>query len=99
MAPKEIPLKRNDKNNPQIKSYTDAIKRGQKSIHIFPKDGKWEVKRIGNSDIGSFNSQREAIDYAKKIAENNQSELITHGSDGLIQERRSFAPDPYPPQN
>jgi hypothetical protein len=30
MAPKEIPLKRKNKNNPQIKSYTDAIKRGQK---------------------------------------------------------------------
>jgi hypothetical protein len=97
MAPREIPLKRNNKNNPQIKSYTDAIKRGQKNIHVFQKDGEWSVKRIGASDVGNYNSKKEALDRAQKLAQDNQSELIIHGRDGFIQERQSFAP--HPPRN
>jgi|SRR3989344_5535974 len=97
MAPKEIPLKRNNRNNPQIKSYTDAIKRGQKNIHVVSRDGEWQVKRIGrDSHSGTFTTQKAAVTEAIKIAKNNNSELFIHGKNGYIKERRSYEADPRP---
>jgi hypothetical protein len=99
MSPKEKPLKRNNKNNPQIRSYTEAIKRGQRNIHVFQKDGEWAIKKIGASDLGNYNNKEEALNYARKLARDNNSELIIHGRDGFIQERYSYSSDPHPLAN
>ncbi len=89
MAPKEIPLKRNNKHNPQIKSYTDAIKSGQKNIHIFPKQDSWEVKKIGSSDIKIYSSKHDAVSGAKKDASRSGGEIFIHNRNGLIETRLS----------
>ena len=67
--------------------------------HVVPKGNKWSVRKAGASRAtGTFETQREAINEAKKIAKNQQTELYIHGSDGRIRERNSYGHDPYPPK-
>ncbi|MBI2355708.1 MAG: DUF2188 domain-containing protein [Candidatus Doudnabacteria bacterium] len=98
MAPKEIPLKRNNKNNPQIRSYTEAIKRGQRNVHIFPKDGEWKVKRIGAREEKRYSTRDEALSKAREDTGQNGGEIFIHNRNGLI-ETRFYSSDPYPPKN
>ena len=46
----------------------------------------------------SFDTQREAIEAARKIARKQGTELYIHGKDGRIRERDSYGRDPYPPK-
>ncbi|MDP1898635.1 MAG: DUF2188 domain-containing protein [Sulfurimicrobium sp.] len=43
-------------------------------------------------------TQQEAINRARGIAVNQQSELFIQGRDGQIRERNSYGNDPYPPK-
>ena len=53
----------------------------------------------GNERITSIqDTQREAIDRARGIAVNQQSELFIQGRDGQIRERNSYGEDPFPPK-
>jgi predicted site-specific integrase-resolvase len=70
-----------------------------KNQHVVPKNGKWSVKGAGNSkSTKDFNTQKEAIDYAREIAKNQKSELFIHRKDGTIRDRDSHGNDPYPPE-
>lgn len=40
----------------------------------------------------------EARIYAVKVAKNDKTELVIHGRDGRIQDRRSYGNDPFPPR-
>ena len=67
--------------------------------HVVPRDGKWAVKPEGSDTPTSIHqTQRKAIDRAKSIAQNQESELLVHRKDGTIRERRTYGPDPYPPK-
>lgn len=67
--------------------------------HVTPKDGKWQVIGAGNSKPTKiFDTQAEAISYAKSIAINQHSEVIIHGRDGKIREKNSYGNDPFPPR-
>lgn len=58
-------------------------------------DGKWAVHGEGNTkDTKIFNTQKEAEDYARKIAKNQKSELITQDRKGKIRSKDSFGNDP-----
>lgn len=62
-------------------------------------DGTWNVKGEGNSKATKITStKQEAIDIARKIAQNQGSELFIHGMDNKIQSRDSHGKDPYPPK-
>jgi uncharacterized protein YdaT len=66
--------------------------------HVVPKGDKWSVRKAGASRASAiFETQREAIDEAKKIAKNQGTELYIHGKDGRIRERNSYGSDPHPP--
>ncbi|WP_143021708.1 DUF2188 domain-containing protein [Nitrosospira sp. Nsp18] len=53
----------------------------------------------GNERITSIHDmQREAIDRARGIAVNQQSELLIQGRDGQIRERNSYGDDLFPPE-
>jgi hypothetical protein len=43
-------------------------------------------------------TQREAIEAAREIARNQNTELFIHGRDGRIRERDSHGQDPFPPR-
>ena len=70
-----------------------------KNQHVVPHGDKWGVRGEGNERLTStHDTQREAIDAAREIARNQQSELFIHGQDGRIRERDSYGNDPFPPR-
>lgn len=70
-----------------------------KNQHVVPNNGNWAVKGEGNSKATSIHStQREAIEQARNIAQNQKSELFIHGENGKIRERNSYGNDPFPPK-
>lgn len=67
--------------------------------HVVPRGDGWAVQGAGNSRATRLtDTQREAIQVARQIAQNQQSELIVHGGDGKINWRDSYGNDPYPPK-
>jgi hypothetical protein len=47
---------------------------------------------------GIHTTQAGAIDAAKQIAANQQSEMLIHGRNGQIRERNTYGNDPCPPR-
>lgn len=70
---------------------------GKKQYVTPHPDGGWQVKGAGNSRATiRTNTQAEAIDIARGIARNQESELFIHGTNGQIRARDSYGNDPYP---
>lgn len=71
-----------------------------KNQHVTPHpDGGWQVKGEGNSRATIRTStQKDAIDRARTISRNQESELAIHGIHGQIREKDSHGRDPFPPK-
>jgi hypothetical protein len=70
-----------------------------KGQHVVPRDGRWSVRKTGSNRVTrTYDTQREAISEARKIARNQGGELYIHGRDGRIRERDSYGKDPHPPK-
>ena len=70
-----------------------------KNQHVVPHDGKWGIKGEGNKKLTSIHdTQKDAINEARDIARNQNSELFIHGRNGQIRERDSYGNDPFPPK-
>ncbi len=70
-----------------------------KNVHITKRDNGWAVTTAGSEKaVKITETQKEAIDVGKSIAQNQQSELIIHGTDGKIREKNSYGNDNYPPK-
>ena len=71
-----------------------------KNQHVTPHpDGGWQVKSANNSKATVRTStQKEAINIARSIAQNNHSEVVIHNKQGRIREKNSYGNDPYPPK-
>ncbi|TSC87681.1 MAG: hypothetical protein G01um101416_361 [Microgenomates group bacterium Gr01-1014_16] len=81
-------LYKTNQNHPAIKAYAEAVEKGQTSHHVIYWDGGWVVKRADSSKSSQlFDTQKEAADYAKGIAQNMGTALFVHGADGRIVER------------
>jgi len=60
----------------------------------------WAVKGEGNTKVTKITkTQKEAIDIAKKIAENQKSELYIQNRAGKIRSKDSYGNDPCPPKD
>lgn len=71
----------------------------KKNQYVVRDGNGWGVRGEGNTRLtGSYETQREAIDRARPIAQNNQSELRIQGRDGKFRESWSYGNDPYPPK-
>lgn len=71
-----------------------------KNQHVVPRDGEWAVQGAGNSRATSkHNTQADAIDAAKQIAQNQASEVVVHRRDGQIRSKDSYGNDPNPPRD
>lgn len=67
--------------------------------HVVPHDGNWQVKKENaERATKNFGKQKEAIDYAREIAQNQGSELVIHRKNGTIRDKDSHGKDPYPPK-
>lgn len=72
----------------------------KKDQHVTPHpNGGWQVKGAGNSKATvRTTTQKEAIEIARKISKNQNSELFIHGTNGQIREKDSHGNDPFPPK-
>lgn len=67
----------------------------KKNQHVVPNGDKWAVKGAENEkNTRVVNTQKEAINIAREIAKNQQSELVIHRPDGRIRDKDSFGNDP-----
>ncbi len=72
-----------------------------KSTHVVPnkEKGGWDIKQSGGQrSSGHFDTQREAIDRARQISQNQGTELYVHNRKGQIREKDSHGKDPFPPE-
>jgi len=71
-----------------------------KNQHVTPKGNQWQVKGAGNFKATKvFDTQKEAINYGRDIAKNQQSELVIHRQNGQIRDKVSYGNDPCPPKD
>lgn len=70
-----------------------------KNQHVTKHQGGWQVKGAGNDKATKVTgTQKEAIDIARNIAKNQESELLIHGKNGRIRQKDSHGNDNYPPK-
>lgn len=98
MAPKKTQLQRRNPDNPQIKEYTDAIRRGQKSYQVRSTDGGWQVRQFDGLYEKTFLSKEDAVSHARKIAQSHASEIFIYAKDGRIAEHASYGADSAAPR-
>ncbi len=67
-----------------------------KNQHVTPHpEGGWQVKGANNTKATfKTDTQKEAIDRAREIAKNQESELVIHRPNGQIRDRNSYGNDP-----
>ena len=70
-----------------------------KNQHVVPANGKWGVRGETNSKLTAITrTQAEAEAIARRISQNQGSELFIHRKDGTIRDRDSHGNDPFPPR-
>ncbi|PIX54859.1 MAG: hypothetical protein COZ50_05790 [Zetaproteobacteria bacterium CG_4_10_14_3_um_filter_54_28] len=67
-----------------------------KSHHVVPNpDGGWDVKVSGGERaIKHFETKQPAVDSARRISQNQGSELVIHNKDSKIGQKDSHGHDP-----
>lgn len=71
----------------------------KKNIHVVPNGNNWAVKPEGSKPVSTHRTQGAAEDAGRRLAKQNQSELVTHRPDGRIRDKDSFGNDPKPPKD
>lgn len=72
---------------------------GKNQYVVRTQDG-WGVRGEGNGRLTSqHETQGAAIDAAREIARNQQSELRIQGRDGKFRDSDSYGGDPCPPKD
>ena len=81
------------------KSKVNMPKKG-KTHHVVPNsEGGWDVKRGGaNRASAHTDKKQDAIDIAREISRNQQTELKIHDRKGVIRESDSHGNDKFPPK-
>ena len=68
-----------------------------KDQHVVPHDDQWGVRGEGNDRLTSLHdTQTEAIERAREIAQNQRSDVVIHRPDGRIRDKDSYGNDPNP---
>jgi Uncharacterized protein conserved in bacteria (DUF2188) len=68
--------------------------------HVVPDPkGGWNVKNEGASRASKrFDTQQDAIKYARNKSKAQRSGVVIHNPDGTIRNKRSYEDDPLPPR-
>jgi len=73
---------------------------GKKNIHIVPSGKKWAVKPAGSKEpLSTHRTQAAAANAGRRVAKQNQSELVIHRPNGQIRDSDSYGNDPLPPRD
>jgi len=68
--------------------------------HVVPRGDGWAVQREHSDRASSLhNTQTEAAEAGRRIAQREHSELFIHRPNGQIRDRDSFGKDPFPPRD
>ena len=71
-----------------------------KNQHVVPHKDGWGVRGQRNKRITSIHdTQSEAINRARGIAQRERSEVVIHRPDGRIRDKDSYGNDPCPPRD
>jgi hypothetical protein len=74
------------------------MKKG-KNQYVVRSGEQWGVRGEGNERLTrKFDTQREAIEHGRGIAQKQESELRIQGRDGRFREAYSYGHDPFPPK-
>jgi Uncharacterized protein conserved in bacteria (DUF2188) len=66
-----------------------------KDVHVATQGDKWAVREEGSQQASSTHrTQSAAITAGRTQAKRNRSELLVHGRNGKIRERRTYGRDP-----
>ena len=69
-----------------------------RSQYVVPRGGKWAVLKSGNfRATRKFDTQREAIAFARDLARKQRAELFIFGKDGLIRKGIFYDRNPVSP--
>lgn len=70
----------------------------KKANHVVPSKSRgWAVRKSGAiRATRSFETKKEAIEYARSISRKEKTELYIHKKDGTIQNRNSYSHAPLP---
>lgn len=72
----------------------------KKNIHVVPSGKKWAVKSAGSKEpLSTHRTQQAAADAGRKVAKQNQGELVIHRPNGQIRDSDSYGNDPVPPKD
>ena len=72
----------------------------KKNQHVVPHEGSWAVRREGSEKVTRITrTQKEAIEIARQIAQNQGSEVVIHRPNGRIRDKDSYGHDPHPPKD
>lgn len=67
--------------------------------HVVPRPDGWAViKSNGLRASSTHNTQKQAIEAGRTLAQNQGTELVIHGRNGQIREKNSYGNDPFPPK-
>ncbi len=64
-----------------------------KTVHVFPSDGTWVVKKEGKSGK-IFVTQGEAVQAARKSVKKKAGQFVVHGTDGQIKDHGAYRMTP-----
>jgi Uncharacterized protein conserved in bacteria (DUF2188) len=62
-------------------------------VHVTPSGDGWAIQ-VDGDERETFDTQQEAIDRGREVAEAEQGELVVHGQGGEIREKDSHGNDP-----
>jgi uncharacterized protein YdaT len=72
----------------------------KKDLHVVPHGDDWAVRRERYSRVSStHDTQREAIEAARRTAQREHTEVVIHRPDGRIRDSDSYGNDPNPPKD
>ena len=74
----------------------------KKNVHVVPSGKKWAIKPAGSEKPVSTHrtpAQQAAANAGRKIAKQNQRELVIHRPNGQIRDSDSYSNDPVPPKD
>ena len=68
--------------------------------HVVQVENGWAVKGEKNAKATKITkTQKEAIEVARSIAKNQNSEVVIHGKNGKIRDKDSYGNDSMPPKD
>lgn len=69
------------------------------NVHVVPGGHGWAVKPEGKPPVSRHRTQGAAEDAGRRLARQNQSELVIHRPNGQIRDKDSYGGDPNPPKD